>query len=176
MDPGAFELRPLGPDDEAAFLVAHRDMAEHDQFVFGLGYLEGMAWAAYLEQLDRARRGVDLPEGIVPSELLVAALNDELVARVSVRFELNAYLARQGGHIGYGVVRAHRRRGYASALLRAGLAMLADRGVDRALLTCDDDNVGSATVIERAGGRFDGIVHDDRTGTPVRRYWVPTSA
>lgn len=171
---GALELRPLGPGDEAAFLVAHRNMAEHDAFVFGLGYVEGMAWAEYLKHRERARRGVDLAEGVVPSELLVAVVDGELAGRVSVRFELNAYLARQGGHIGYGVLRSYRRRGYAGALLRAGLAMLAERGVDHALLTCDDDNAGSATVIEHAGGRLDGVVNDDNTGTPIRRYWVST--
>jgi predicted acetyltransferase len=38
-------------------------------------------------------------------------------------------------------------------------------------VTCDDDNVGSATVIERCGGVLDskGEASD---GTPIRRYWI----
>jgi predicted acetyltransferase len=40
-------------------------------------------------------------------------------------------------------------------------------------VTCDDDNVGSATVIERCGG----VLEDVRSvagGAPKRRYLVPT--
>ena len=40
------------------------------------------------------------------------------------------------------------------------------------LVTCDVDNVGSATVIERCGGVFESVVHDTRDGVPKRRYWI----
>jgi predicted acetyltransferase len=39
------------------------------------------------------------------------------------------------------------------------------------LVTCDDDNVGSATVIERCGGVFDSLV-GGFDGPPKRRYWI----
>lgn len=165
-------LRPPGPDDEVAFLRAHREMAEHDRFPFGLGYEPGMPWADYLDHLERCRTGIDLPPGLVPADLLLAVVGDELVGRVSIRFELNEYLARQGGHIGYGVLPAHRRRGYATTLLWAALAVLAERGLPRALVTCDDINVGSAAVIESCGGRLDGVVLDADTAEPIRRYWI----
>ena len=49
--------------------------------------------------------------------------------------------------------------------------LLRAQGVERALLTCDDNNVASATIIERLGG-----VHEDTRidpeGVPRRRYWV----
>ncbi len=164
-------LRPPGPDDERAFALAHAEMAA-EGFTFGLGYEPGMRWQDYLEHRERGRTGTDLPPGIVPSDLLLAVVGDELVGRVSIRFELNEYLARQAGHVGYCVLAAHRRRGHATTILRAALAVLGGRGLDRVLVTCDDDNVGSATVIETCGGRFDGIVHDIDTGTPIRRYWI----
>ena len=41
-------------------------------------------------------------------------------------------------------------------------------GIDPALVTCDDDNVGSARVIEANGG----VLEDVRAGK--RRYWVAT--
>ena len=43
-------------------------------------------------------------------------------------------------------------------------------GIDPALVTCDDDNVGSVRVIEAAGG-----VLEDVRGVK-RRYWVPTGS
>jgi predicted acetyltransferase len=42
----------------------------------------------------------------------------------------------------------------------------------RVLVTCDDDNVGSARVIERNGGRLQGRVTSPHSGKLVRRYWI----
>ena len=39
-------------------------------------------------------------------------------------------------------------------------------GIDRVLVTCDDDNVGSARTIESQGG----VLEDIRRGK--RRYWI----
>lgn len=38
-------------------------------------------------------------------------------------------------------------------------------------MTCDEDNTGSAAVIERCGGEFESII-DAGAGEPrKRRYW-----
>jgi predicted acetyltransferase len=39
------------------------------------------------------------------------------------------------------------------------------------LVTCDDDNVGSAAVIEACGGRLDSVGEGSTAGSLVRRYW-----
>jgi len=67
-------------------------------------------------------------------------------------------------------------------LLGQLIALLCDRaidhvahGVDRALLTCDDDNVGSRAVIEGAGGRLDEawpLAEPDGDTSARRRYWI----
>jgi predicted acetyltransferase len=163
-------LRPLQLRDEPVFLAAHRAM-EAEQFPFGLGYEPGMAWSQYLDRLHASRIGVDLPAGFVPSTFLAADVGGEIVGRTSIRHELNEYLAREGGHIGYAVLAEHRRRGYATEILRQSLVIARAVGVDRVLVTCDDDNVASATVIERCGGVFDSLV-DSREGPPKRRYWI----
>jgi predicted acetyltransferase len=94
---------------------------------------------------------------------------DEYVGRMSIRHELNDWLREVGGHIGYDVRRARRGEGHATAMLAAALRILGDLGVDRALLTCDEDNVASRRVIERNGG----VLEDARSGK--LRFWVPTS-
>ena len=45
-------------------------------------------------------------------------------------------------------------------------------GVDRVLVTCDDDNAASAAMIERCGGVLDNEVTPINGGGLVRRYWV----
>jgi predicted acetyltransferase len=108
----------------------------------------------------------------VPAGFLVADDGGELVGRVSIRFELNAFLADFGGHIGYGVRPAHRGRGYATEILRQSLVIARAEGVDRVLVICDEANVASATVIQRLGGRLEDIRVGEDGATPIARYWI----
>jgi predicted acetyltransferase len=158
-------LRPLRLDDERAAIVAHEELAR-DGFDFLLDWNRGELWVAYLARLDRQRCGLDLPPDRVSATFLVAQVGEEIVGRVSIRHELNAFLTEIGGHIGFGVRPAHRRRGYASEILRQALVIARAVGVDAALVTCHEDNVASARVIEAAGGVFEDI----RART--RRYWI----
>jgi predicted acetyltransferase len=124
-----------------------------------------------VEATEAHERGVHLREGLVPAAFRIAEVDGELVGRTSIRFALNDYLAAFGGHIGYVVLPAHRRRGYATEILRQSLVIAGENGVDRVLLTTDDTNVGSATVIERCGGVLEAVVPDE-DGHPMRRYWI----
>ena len=170
--PGAaLRLRPPGPGDEAAFRAACRELAE-EGFTFGLGLEPGMAWDTYLKTLDEQRAGVNLPADRVPAAFLVADAAGEIVGRASIRFELNDFLAREGGHIGYCVLSGHRRRGYATGILRRSLVIARAHGVGRALLICDDDNAGSRAVIEACGGQLESVVQITAAAPPIRRYWI----
>jgi len=44
------------------------------------------------------------------------------------------------------------------------------------LVTCDDDNVGSAKVIESCGGVLKNLVAGREGSVPKRRYWVEIDA
>jgi predicted acetyltransferase len=164
-------LRPFRLDDEAAALAAHADVKELDRFPFLLGYTEGDRWADFISYWEAMRRGERVPERSVPATLLAATVEDELVGRVSVRHELNDWLAAYGGHIGYAVVPWQRRRGYATKMLRQGLVVARSLGIDEALLMCDENNIGSARVIERCGGEFDSVILA-QDGSRLRRYWI----
>jgi predicted acetyltransferase len=163
-------LRPPGAEDEAAFAAGHQAMAA-EGFTFGLGYQPGKPWAAYLRELEDHRHGRNLPAGHVPGTFLVAVVAQEIVGRTSIRFMLNAFLALRGGHIGYGVLPQHRRRGYATEILRQSLIIARGAGVGRVLVTCDEDNVGSRAVIEACGGALDSVVTLDGK-PPVLRFWI----
>lgn len=91
--------------------------------------------------------------------------DDEFVGYLAIRHALNHFLLEQGGHIGYSVRPSRRREGHASRALMLALTESRRLGLDRALVTCDHDNIPSRLTIERAGG-----VLEDQRGLKLR-YW-----
>ena len=157
-------------EDEAVVKAAHDTMAV-EGFVFCLGYGQDDTFREYVARLERLQRGEPPMGRYVESTFLLAEVDGTVVGRTSIRHRLNDFLRHEGGHIGYCVLPAHRRRGYATEILRQSLERVHALGVAPVLITCDDDNIGSATVIERAGGVLEDIVESE-SGTQTRRYWV----
>jgi predicted acetyltransferase len=135
-----------------------------------------MSFQRYLEVLAEQERGENLPANHVPSTFLFAFAGTSIVGRVAIRHALNPYLERFGGHIGYVVVPEYRRQGYATAILRQSLQIARRKlGLERVLVTCDDDNVGSIKTIEKSGGILESVVTGPDGDTRKRRYWIGTA-
>jgi predicted acetyltransferase len=108
----------------------------------------------------------------VPSTFLAVTVDGELVGRISIRHELNDWLARHGGHIGYAIVPAHRRLGYATQALSQGLVIARSIGIDEVLIVCNESNIASARVIESCGGEVESVIDGEDGKTRQRRYWI----
>ena len=126
---------------------------------------EGFCEAVRADALEETPR----PQAHVPCTTLWWVDGDDYLGRIAIRHRLTDFLLEVGGHIGYDVRPTRRREGHATAMLQQSLPWARDLGIDPALVTCDDDNVGSIRVIENAGGEL-----EDVRGRK-RRYWVPTS-
>lgn len=111
-----------------------------------------------------------LPEGRVHSSYFWLAVGETFVGYLALRHALTPWLLDQGGHVGYSVRPSHRGRGHASRALALALPVAAELGLERVLLTCDEDNVASRRTIERNGG----VLEDVRRGK--RRYWIATGS
>jgi predicted acetyltransferase len=169
----ALILRLPRQDEEREFMRAHRATTpEVPQFLHH--YQEGMSFTRYLEVLGQREKGVNLPPDHVPSTFLFAFKDQRIVGRVSIRHRLNDELLRVGGHIGYVVVPEFRRQGYATEILRLALHVAEKLGIDRVLVTCDEDNIGSVRTIEKNGGVLENVITGPDVGTPKRRYWIAT--
>ncbi len=92
---------------------------------------------------------------------------------ISLRPELNEALENFYGHVGYTGRPSLRRRGIARRALGEVLRRAADRGLDRVLVTCVEDNVASRRVIEANGGKLEDT-RVDPEGRAMRRYWIAT--
>lgn len=116
-----------------------------------------------------ARQGdpsTQLREGLVHSSYFWITDGDDFVGYLALRHDVTPWLLEEGGHIGFSVRPSRRRHGYASRALALSLEEAGALGLERVLLTCDEDNDGSRMTIEKNGG----VYEDSRKGK--RRYWI----
>lgn len=171
----------LAATDE--FGEAHRDgdgdlvqEADPESGFAGFSFTrEGLEDTDEFRRFVRCRRAEELPEtprpsGRVPCTFLWVVEGEEYLGSIAFRHQLNDFLLREGGHIGYSIRPSARRQGHASTALRQTLELAAEMGHEQVLVCCAEDNAGSRAIIEGAGGAYE----DSRSGQ--RRYWVPTVA
>ena len=127
----------------------------------------------FLRDLHDQAAGRSLPAAHVPSTTYWLVRDGRtILARSNLRHCLTPHLLHEGGHIGYGVRPSERRKGYGRAVCAKTLERARAMGFDRVLITCDEDNVASARIIEACGGVLENTVISRETRTPKRRYWV----
>lgn len=96
--------------------------------------------------------------------------NKIIIGIVNIRHKLNDGLLFRGGHIGYGIRPSKRMKGYATEILNQALIKAKEIGIDRALITCDKDNIGSVKTITNNGGILDS--KEVVNGIEIQRYWI----
>ncbi len=123
----------------------------------------------YLENLE-VKQAAD---GKVPDSVffLLDEDRDRLLGAVNIRHYLNDYLLREGGHIGDGIRPCERRKGYATEMIRLALIECRKLGIDKVLITCDKDNIGSAKSIIKNGGILENEFINSE-GSTEQRYWI----
>ena len=111
--------------------------------------------------------------GVQASTYFAVRKNDEkVVGCIELRHTLNEALAVSGGHIGFSVVPTERRKGYATQMLKQMLAEAKKIGLDKVLLTCDIDNIGSYKTIEACGGVREQEAPFVLDGEQYYKYWI----
>ncbi len=119
--------------------------------------------------------GINLPKGWVTGTYLWMVDGDEFVGEVNIRHKLTEDLLKLGGHIGYGVRYSRQNEGIGTKMLSLALTYAKNElGLDKVLLTCNDDNYASIKVIENNNGVLQDKIHntiDNYTWT-TRRYWI----
>ena len=120
------------------------------------------------------RNSNKLPEGWVSSYDYFIVDDDKFIGRISIRTKLTPSLLNLGGHIGYGIHPKYWKMGYGTQALKLGLEVAKNLNIDRVLLTCDDDNIGSYKIIEKNGGVLENKIMNESCGEKflTRRYWI----
>lgn len=123
----AYELQMSFEKDENGFMNA----------AYGLSFEE---FKGYVEKRKGWSSGVGLPEGFVPDTVFVLEDEGNYVGIFNMRHHLNDFLESGAGHLGFGISKKYRQKGYATK----GLALLLEEakkiGIEEVYLSVNKDN------------------------------------
>ncbi len=138
-----------------------------------LSCTEDINYEEWLNKIVMEHDGIDLQEGRVPSSVYFLMNDDRIVGNLSIRHNIdNEFLSHIGGHIGYGVRPCERRKGYATIMLNLALEKCDELGLENVLVTCKEENIGSAKTIENNCGVLKEIVFDSEENCKFKKYWI----
>ncbi|MCL1631983.1 GNAT family N-acetyltransferase [Sporolactobacillus sp. CPB3-1] len=167
-----FKLIELTPELEESFNSYLSEWIQSGEAIVPSASAKGAeAYSQFLEKLNEGKTDIVRRRGWVPATLYF--LVDEqnyLYGSVHLRHELNEALVNLGGHIGYGIRPSERHKGYATKMLALALDKARNLQLKRVLLTCDQNNIGSAKTILHNGGVLENeLRHGERI---TQRYWI----
>ena len=130
----------------------------------------------YIAKCRNYEKKETLPEGrvIATQFLFIRRSDSKIVGMIQVRHYFNEYLEKYSGHIGYSVRPSERRKGYAKTMLKMALPFCNSIGLDKVLITCNEDNEGSERTIRANGGVYESTIYEPDEGRNLKRFWVKT--
>ena len=148
-----------------------QECLEQDSWIHGsAGFSHYENYEEWLNNAEKEKTG-QISSHLVPGAVYFAVYNNKIVGTIAIRYRLNDSLLRSGGNIGYGVRPSERRKGYATKMLALALEKCKGLGLEKVLLTCGKNNIGSARTIQKNGGVLENeIIDDDRE--VLQRYWI----
>ena len=100
---------------------------------------------------------------------------EKFIGEFQLRTEFPTKVMTDIGSIGYSVRVSEQGKGYGTEILKQGLVIAKEHGMEKVLLTINDKNTVSAPVCEKLGGELmDKIeAYNDAEGNHImRRYWI----
>lgn len=122
-----------------------------------------------------ARKELESFDGYARSVHFWAIDDGKLIGEFQLRLELNDDIMHGIGSIGYSVRVTEWSKGYGNEILKQGLEIARNYGLEKVLLNIDDYNHASIRICEDNGGVLMDIVmlESKEVGKRlVRRYWI----
>ena len=116
-----------------------------------------------------------LIEGQSPSLHYWAVDGEQFIGEFQLRTEFTEKVLTDIGSIGYGVRVSQWGKGYGTEIIRQGLAIAKEQGMEKVLFTINEKNATSIHVCEKFGGKLEDTIdaYNEAEGQHrLRRYWV----
>lgn len=106
--------------------------------------------------------------GLVPSAtyFTIRKSDNKIVGMVNIRYNLNEYLRKIAGHIGYSIRPSERGKGLAKIQLYLALKEAIKVNLNKVMISCEQNNIASEKTILALGGILERIEYDE----PRDRY------
>ena len=104
--------------------------------------------------------------------LLIKKDDNKIVGTINIRWNLSEKMLEFGGHIGYGIRPTERRKGYNKIQLYLVLLEAQKLNLDKVMLDCSVDNLGSDKTIKALGGILERCELDESDNTMTNVYWI----
>lgn len=143
------EFRRLTINDEKLFMEYFNAWGEEQESIVpsATNYKRYKSFRDFIDKLEEREQAYE-----VLNTTLFLIADGKIIGSSNVRHYLNEFLMNYGGHVGYGVRPDMRGQGYASKILNESLKFLKSLNVEKALITCDEENIASKKVILNNGG------------------------
>lgn len=154
---------------KSAYLDMMKDWeaTSEDLVPFPLDY-DYSDFPAFIEKCNSFRTIQD--PGFVHHSTFWLMAEGKIVGVSNIRHYLTNKLLKEGGHIGFGVRPSFRKMGYATKILKLSLIEAKKLGIDKVLVTCAKDNIGSSkTIIKNGGILWKEHFYNDRF---TLNYWI----
>lgn len=103
--------------------------------------------------------------------LLIRENDNRIVGSINIRWDLNEAMLKFGGHIGYGIRPTERRKGYNKINLYLGMQEAQKVGLEKVMLDCDVNNLGSDKTLKALGGKLERTEVDPSDKVLTNVYW-----
>ena len=137
------------------------------------GFKDNTVYEEWLDKLINEHNNINLEKDRVPASFYFLMDGKRILGSISIRHNLDDEMLRKfGGHIGYNIRPSERRKGYATTMLNLALEKCDELGLEDIMVTCREDNIGSAKIIENNCGILKGIVFVPEENCNLKKYWI----
>ena len=115
------------------------------------------------------------PPGYSIGFIYLYVQDNEVVGMVNIRPDAlnNPMLKQYGGHIGYSVKPSYRKNGIGKRMLKDVLVLCKEEyKLDKVLITCLEDNLGSKKIIVDNGGILENTIVYPPEHKNMHRFWI----
>lgn len=168
-----FKARELTKEDEKQLMCMKKEIEEFDGSFEGLRNIANIEnYDDFLISLERNKHQELINPDYSPQTTYGFFVDGKLVGGFNLRYVLKGVLFNYGGNIGYLIRPSERKKGYGTVMLKHALSKAKEIGLDKVLVSCRTDNLGSTKVIENNGGIYENDYYDESTDKIFKRYWI----
>lgn len=165
--------RELKKEDETKLLDMVDEINNFDSNFEGLTNISKIInYDLFLEKLEKNKYQELISPKYSPQTTFGVFDGEKLVGGFNLRHIIKGDLINHGGNIGYLIRPSERKKGYGTILLALALEKAKEIGLEKVLVSCREDNIGSAKVIEKNGGVYGNNYYDKELNKTYKRYWI----